>query len=873
MIIRGGSMAAGRGSSSDFVPKRRDEDEDEEPEVTKPRKAAVPQQRAPNAVRILSSSVVEGGCIAMSAAKLEELELFEGDVVRVRGRRGRETLAVAVVGDKPESLEDFVAAGDEEESWCALGRVARGNIRCREGDDVRVTAIPEGVKYAAAVHALPFDDSLIAAGLPLDVPAETLVALCLEPYFAAHPGHPLMAGDRIECPVVLPVADEEEEEEEEAEKLVGVEKAIAGAVVEFRVVDVDSTEAESDEDGVVVAAGEQCTFGVGGGALRRARDDERLDEICYEDIGGVTRAVATIRELVEAPLRRPEFFAAVGVAPPRGVLLHGAPGCGKTSIARALAEETGAHFFVINGAEILSKTAGEAEANLRRVFDEARKRAPSIIFFDELDAAAPRADSKDSGGQNADRAVATTLCSLLDELAFEHRDAAVVVVAATNRPNSIDAALRRYGRLDREVAVGVPDADQRLDVLRVRTRKMRLAADVRLEELARDTHGFVGADVAQLCLEAAYDCVRDSYALESADRAALLRGYTTKTALHALEVNMAHFRRALDRVNPSALRETAAAVPKATWGDVGGLVDVKRELEETVQYPVEHAAKFRRFGLPPSRGVLFYGPPGCGKTLLAQAVAHECGANFISIKGPELLTMWFGESEANVRELFEKARASAPCILFFDEIDAIAKARGSGSGGASEAGDRVINQILTEIDGVGARKDVFVIGATNRPEVLDAAITRPGRLDTMVYIPLPDEESRRSILNATLRKSPVHPDVDLDILARSTPGFSGADCAEICKRAARFAIRESVAAEVARGPDDPTVGVPNPMIMPRHFEMAMEIARRSVSDADLAKYEAYSKKAKAGGTNNAGASLSSLPGLASSRRCMIQKPA
>ena len=313
-----------------------------------------------------------------------------------------------------------------------------------------------------------------------------------------------------------------------------------------------------------------------------------------------------------------------------------------------------------------------------------------------------------------------------------------------------------------------------------------------------------------------------------------------------------HFLAALDRVNPSALRETAASLPKASWADVGGLTDVKRELYETVQFPVEHGDKYRKFGLPPSRGVLFYGPPGCGKTLLAQAVAKECGANFLSIKGPELLTMWFGESEANVRDLFDKARQSAPCILFFDEIDAIAKQRGSGAGGASEAGDRVINQILTEIDGVGARKDVFVIGATNRPEVLDAAITRPGRLDTLVYIPLPDRDSRASIFKATLRKSPVAKDIDVDVLAKHTPGFSGADVAEVCKRAARYAIRDSVDHALSKATTPP----PDKVIQRKHFEMAMANARRSVTDTDLQKYDAYAAKASRKGVKSGDTPLS-----------------
>ncbi|KAJ8612274.1 hypothetical protein CTAYLR_002941 [Chrysophaeum taylorii] len=837
-VVRGGSSHVGGYKERpleprEFVARRRESEEEEEEEVVEllddeeDDESGMPgDEDEPQVGRLADSLTVvaaeeesdEDECaLGLAEAKMEELELFEGDIVRVRSGRGRATYCVA-------------AARDEEDVWMAsMSRVSRGNCRCKVGDRVRVEAASP--KYARRVSLAPFDDTLEAVGFPKNVHPDVLLERCVVPHFAKA-AKPLVAGDRVECRVVAP----EEEGEEEGED----EGVVVGGVVEFKILEVESV--DEDDEGtevVVVPSGdpEAVEFSIeaeDGRYLSRGRDDERLDEISYDDLGGVSKALATIRELIEAPLKRPEIFRAVGVAPPRGVLLYGAPGCGKTSIARAVAEETGAYFFLINGAEILSKTTGEAEANLRKAFEQARKHEPAIVFIDELDAVAPRRDKAQGAGDAEKRAV-QTLCELLDELNLEHGNAAVVVLAATNRPNSIDSALRRFGRLDREVDVGVPDADGRLDILRVRTRNMRLGDDVRLEDVARDTHGFVGADIAQLCLEAALECVREAYGPGTEDRRKLLAGYA---APGPVLVRDRHFSRALDRVNPSALRETAASLPKASWADVGGLDDVKRELYETVQFPVEHGAKFKKFGLPPSRGVLFYGPPGCGKTLLAQAVARECGANFVSIKGPELLTMWFGESEANVRDLFDKARQSAPCILFFDEIDAIAMQRGSGKGGASEAGDRVINQILTEIDGVGARKDVFVVGATNRPEVLDAAITRPGRLDTLVYIPLPDEQSRRSIFKATLRRSPIAPDVDLAVLAKFTPGFSGADVAEVCKRAARFAIKDAVDATTAGDEDVPK------LITRDHFEMAMATARRSVTDADLAKYDAYAAKAK-----------------------------
>lgn len=436
----------------------------------------------------------------------------------------------------------------------------------------------------------------------------------------------------------------------------------------------------------------------------------------------------------------------------------------------------------------------------------------------------------------------------------------VVVIAATNRPNVLDPALRRFGRFDREMDIGVPDEEGRLEILRIKTRSMKLSKDCDLPRIAKDTHGYVGADLSQLCMEAAFQAIREKMHVIDVDADTI-----PAEVLDSIEITNEHYTYALSVTNPSALRENVVEVPNVTWEDVGGLEDVKRELYETIQYPVEHADKFEKFGMSPSKGVLFYGPPGCGKTLLAKAIANECGANFISIKGPELLTMWFGESEANVRDLFDKARAAAPCILFFDEIDSIAKARGGGGGGASEAGDRVINQILTEIDGVGAKKSVFVIGATNRPDILDGAVTRPGRLDQLIYIPLPDYGSRLSVFKANLRKSPVAPDVDMEALARSTEGFSGADITEICQRAAKNAIRESIAADVARAQqiasgeineNDAPAEDSVPFIRKDHFEDAMSRARRSVSDDDIRKYEQFMAKMKADATKSGASGFS-----------------
>merc|ERR1719164_204732 len=500
-------------------------------------------------------------------------------------------------------------------------------------------------------------------------------------------------------------------------------------------------------------------------------------------------------------------------------------------------------FFLINGPEIMSKMAGESESNLRKAFEEAEKNAPSIIFIDEIDSIAPKRD-KTNG--EVEKRIVSQMLTLMDGLKGRSN---TVVIGATNRPNSIDPALRRFGRFDREIDIGVPDENGRLEIFRIHTRNMKLDDDVDPEAIARETHGFVGADMAALCTEAAMQCIREKMELIDVE------GDTIDAEiLDSMSVTNDHFKFALGVSNPSSLRETVVEVPNTSWDDIGGLEDVKNELRELVQYPIEHPEKFEKFGMNPSRGVLFYGPPGCGKTLLAKAVANECQSNFISVKGPELLTMYFGESEANVRDTFAKARAAAPCVLFFDELDSIAQQRGNSQGDAGGAGDRVMNQLLTEMDGVGAKKNVFIIGATNRPDIIDPALMRPGRLDQLIYIPMPDYESRLSVLKAVLRKTPMSKDVDIAYVAAQTEKFTGADLTEICQRAAKLGIREAIQRDMERDmirkeaeangqvtEDDMEEEDAVPELLPRHFEEAVRQARRSVSDRDLAQYSSFAQ--------------------------------
>lgn len=509
--------------------------------------------------------------------------------------------------------------------------------------------------------------------------------------------------------------------------------------------------------------------------------EEKIPEVTYEDVGGLHEELTKIREMVELPLKHPEIFERLGIEPPKGVLFHGPPGTGKTLLAKAVANETNSHFVLINGPEIMSKYYGQSEQNLRKKFEEADKEAPSIIFIDEIDAIASRRE--ESHGE-VERRVVAQLLALMDGLKSRGK---VVVLAATNVPNLLDPALRRPGRFDREIEIGVPTKEGRLDILKIHTRNMPLKS-VNLKDMAAVTHGFVGADLYALCKEAAMIVLRrvlPDFKLNEEEP-------IPKEILAELYITQKDFQDALKVVRPSAMREVLVEIPNVRWTDIGGLIDVKQELIEAVEWPIKNPEAFRRLGVRPPKGILLYGAPGTGKTLLAKAVATESEANFILVKGPELLSKWVGESEKAVRMIFKKARQTSPTVIFFDEIDSIAPKRGSSQD--NQVSERVVNQLLTEMDGLEDLFNVVIIAATNRPDIIDTALLRPGRFDRLILTHSPDEKTRLEILKVHTRKMPLK-DVDLDELAMLTEGYVGADIESVCREAAIIALRENIAAK------------------------------------------------------------------------------
>jgi len=552
-----------------------------------------------------------------------------------------------------------------------------------------------------------------------------------------------------------------------------------------------------------------------------------IPRISYEDIGGLRPVIQKIREMIELPLRHPELFERLGVEAPKGVLLHGPPGTGKTLLARAVASETNANFLSIGGPEIMSKYYGESEERLREVFKEAQENAPSIVFIDEIDSIAPKREEVTG---EVEKRVTSQLLSLMDGLQSRGK---VVVIGATNRPNAIDPALRRPGRFDREIEIGVPDRDGRLEVLEIHTRGMPLAEDVDLKKLADVTHGFVGADLEALAKEAAIRALRRILPEINLEAQSI-----PGDILNKIIVKMSDFQDALKEVEPSAMREVLVEIPDVSWDQIGGLEDVKEELREAVEWPLKYPDLFAQLNASPPKGLLLYGPPGTGKTLLAKAVAHESESNFISVKGPELLNKFVGESEKAVREVFRKARQASPCIIFFDEIDSVAPVRGTG-GGDAHVTERVISQFLTEMDGLEELRNVVIIAATNRPDIIDSALLRPGRFDRLLFVPPPDLEARRQIFKIHTRKTPLGEDVNLDELAKRTDGYTGADIASVANTAVMLSLREHISK--SKDPEDAKKRAKGLKVAKRHYDEALQKIK-PMSSEELKMYERFSQQ-------------------------------
>lgn len=836
--------------------------------------------------------------IYMSKEKMEELNLSEGFTVLLKGKKKKEMLAVTKLDRRLN--KHFVV----------ISFAMKKNLRLMHNDIIKIYPLVK-VSPLRNVVLSPFSDTV--GGLS----KRELEEEVLKPYLKGS-FKPLCEntnlyishkGKKIEFRVVkLMKEGEKRKNEKEQDKSGGMSDGITH---EGRV-DIPT----SQHYGYV---GDHAIITLDDEYLNREDYEEHTDDITYEDLGGMKKQLNKIRELIELPLKYPEIFISIGISAPKGVLMHGIPGTGKTSIAKAIANESNAYCYIINGPEIMSKHIGESEQKLRKIFKKASEKTPCIIFIDEIDSIA---NKRSKSTNELEKRVVSQLLTLMDGLKKNNN---VLVLAATNRPNSIDPALRRFGRFDREIEIPVPDEQGRYEILLTKTKKMKLDADVNLRKIAKECHGYVGADLAQLCFEAAIQCIKEHVHFldldeedfiefmkisvderggsggvgnnmegnnllpsgeeqekkkkkrgfffqreesKSVDTSAKLggsggkantsnkgtEGFDSRTKkippyiLNKLTIKAKHFQHALNICNPSSLRERQVQIPTVTWDDIGGMQEVKEQLKETILYPLEYKHLYTKFNSNYNKGILLYGPPGCGKTLLAKAIANECNANFISVKGPELLTMWFGESEANVRDLFDKARAASPCIIFFDEIDSLAKERNSNNN--NDASDRVINQILTEIDGINEKKTIFIIAATNRPDILDKALTRPGRLDKLIYISLPDYKSRYSIFKAILKNTPLSEDVDLHDMAKRTEGFSGADITNLCQSAVNEAIKETIHLINQRKAEKGgarTQGAdehydPVPTLAKKHFELAFKNARISIRPEDVLKYERFKEK-------------------------------
>jgi transitional endoplasmic reticulum ATPase len=715
------------------------------------------------------------GLAAVDRAAMQEMELENGDYIVIEGSEGR---AVARVW--PGYPED---QGSE---------IIRVDGRLRQEADVgiddRVEVKPAEVKPATS----------ITVALPQNLRIRGNVGPHIRDKLS---GQAVTKGQQVPFSLGL-----------------GPLSSMSGQKIPLKVAETDPEGTVVVTDSTEIEVSEKPAEQISG----QTTGDTDTPNVTYEDIGGLDDELEQVREMVELPMRHPELFQQLGIEPPKGVLLHGPPGTGKTLMAKAVANEIDAYFTDISGPEIMSKYYGESEEQLREIFEEATENAPAIVFIDEIDSIAPKR-GETSG--DVERRVVAQLLSLMDGL--EERGQ-VTVIGATNRLDSLDPALRRGGRFDREIEIGVPDKDGRLEVLQVHTRGMPLVDDIDLEQYAESTHGFVGADLESLAKESAMNALR-----RVRPQLDLEQDEIDADVLDSLEVTERDFKEALKGIQPSAMREVFVEVPDVTWDQVGGLEDTKERLRETIQWPLDYPDVFEQMDLNAPKGVLLYGPPGTGKTLMAKAVANEAQSNFISIKGPELLNKYVGESEKGVREVFEKARSNAPTVIFFDEIDSIAGERGQRMGD-SGVGERVVSQLLTELDGLEELEDVVVVATTNRPDLIDSALLRPGRLDRHVHVPVPDEEARRAIFAVHSGRKPLADDVDLDELARRTDGYVGADIEAVCREASMAATREFINSV---SPEETDTSVGNVRVTMDHFEQALEEVGPSVDEDTRDRYE------------------------------------
>jgi transitional endoplasmic reticulum ATPase len=720
------------------------------------------------------------GIARIDSEVMKEIGVRRGDAVLIKGNR--ETVAIA----------DRAYPADVGEGIIRIDGILRRNAKAGIGDLITVSKAE--VKEAKKITIAPAQKGIMVQGDPVSLRNGLL-------------GRTLVKGDVVVLGGVQRRRDLMSEEFGDLNDIFGDIFGnmgfgrLGGGVsqIRFLVVNVSPNNA--------VRITENTDVSLNPKAIEIS--EENIPEITYEDIGGLSEEVRKIREMVEIPIKHPEIFQKLGIEPPRGVLLHGPPGTGKTLLAKAVANESEAHFILLNGPEVMSKFYGESEKRIRDIFEEAEKNSPSIIFIDELDAIAPK---REEVSGEVERRVVSQILTMMDGLRSRGK---VIVIGATNRPNAIDPALRRPGRFDREISINVPDKNGRLSILKIHTRGMPLTKTVNLKDIASMTHGFVGADLESLSKEAAMNVLR-----KHLHKIKLEEESIPPEVLEKLVVNQEDFADALKVVRPSAMREVLVETPNVGWNDVGGLDKVREELKNAVEWPLKYPESFRRIGIRPSRGILLYGPPGMGKTLLAKAVAKESEANFIQVKGPSLLSMWVGKSEEGVRKIFERARQVAPCIVFFDEIDSLAGKRGIETG--TKVTERVLNQLLAEMDGLEDLNDVLVIAATNRPDMLDPAVLRPGRFDKILLVNAPSEEGRKQILDVHTKNMPMAKNVNLNEFAKKTDGFTGADLEAFVREAGMIALKENMESK---------------QVSKKHFDEALRKMKPSVTKSTIDIYK------------------------------------